>query len=75
MQPYLPASHAVMMKFAARLPGGPRCPNCGERFQLSFSGGSLSEQRCACGVWRRLGADGIDPLATVDEAAPTAHPY
>jgi len=47
---YRPISSATMMRFSKLEPGGPRCTRCGERFQLVFTNGRVSEQRCACGL-------------------------
>jgi len=54
MQIYQPVTTNDMLRFAKREPGAPRCIRCGERFHLFFSGGRLTEQRCACGLVYRI---------------------
>lgn len=50
----------VMMRFAKREPGAPRCLRCGQKFHLFFRGGKLVEQRCGCGLVYRVEAMVID---------------
>lgn len=70
---YLPPSPDVMLEFAKRPPGAPRCPHCGARFQWSFSGGMVVEQTCACGArttGRRIGIDDVSLFGANDETSP-----
>jgi hypothetical protein len=48
MQGYLTTSPTLMMKFAKQLSDAQRCPHCGQRFQLCFSGGRLTDRKCGC---------------------------
>jgi hypothetical protein len=61
MLTYQPVSQQdVMMRFARREPGAPRCLRCGQKFHLFFRGGRLVEQRCGCGLVYRVETMGID---------------
>ena len=61
----------VMMRFAKREPGAPRCLRCGQKFHLFFRGGRLVEQRCGCGLVYRVEAMGID--AFIEEGPRMSH--
>jgi hypothetical protein len=51
---YQPVSTAYLLKFSKQDSDGPRCIHCGQRFQLSFRDGRVSQQRCGCGLVYRV---------------------
>ena len=69
MQTYRPVSPESMMMFSKREADGPRCIHCGQRFQLSFSGGRVVEQRCGCGIVYSVEAMGTLQFIDTGEGA------